>query len=116
MNSVKKDVSILSSAFQINFILKLAPVLSRIAGNAVGAHFLQLYCKNEHRDPHFLSHDFDKNSASFNGKKIGKNLGSRFWQFYQIVRIELTTGRIAHIQIKSTLERKVKTGAFKGFF
>ena len=34
-----------------------------------------------------------------------------FWQFYQIVRIELTTGRIPHIQIKSTLERKVKTGA-----
>ena len=35
---------------------------------------------------------------------------------WQIVRIELTTGRIAHVQIKSTLERKVKTGAFKGIF
>ena len=58
-----------SSAFHINFILKLAPVLSRIAGNAVGAHFLQLYCKNEHCDPHFLFRDFDKNSASFNEKK-----------------------------------------------
>ena len=70
-----------SSAFHINFILKLAPVLSRIAGNAVGAHFLQLYCKNEHCDPHFLFRDFDKNSASFNETKIGKNLCSSFWQF-----------------------------------
>ena len=68
----------LSSAFHINFILKLAPVLSRIAGNAVGAHFLQLYCKTSTVTPIFLFHDFDKNSASFNEKKIGKNLCSSF--------------------------------------
>ena len=43
-----------------------------MGGNAVGVQFLQLYCKNEHGDPHFLFHDFDKKSASFNEKKIGK--------------------------------------------
>ena len=43
----------LSSAFNINFILKLAPVLSRIAGNAVGAHFLQLYFKTSTVTPIF---------------------------------------------------------------
>ena len=39
--------------------------LSKIGGNAFGAHFLLLYRKNEYVDPHFLFHDFNKNSASF---------------------------------------------------
>ena len=56
----------LSSPFHIHFILKLAPVLSqKIGENAFGAHFLQLYRKNEYGDPHFLFHDFNKDSASF---------------------------------------------------
>ena len=43
--------------------------LSKIEGNAFGAHFLQLYRKNEYGDPHFLFHDFNKYSASFRWEK-----------------------------------------------
>ena len=39
--------------------------LSKIKENAFCAHFLQLYRKNEYGDPHFLFHDFNKDSASF---------------------------------------------------
>ena len=38
---------------------------SKIKENAFGAHYLQLYRKNECGDPHFLFHDFNKDSASF---------------------------------------------------
>ena len=63
--------------------------LSEIGGNAFGAHFLQLYRKNEYGDPQFLFHDFDKNSASFQWEKNWHNsMFSFFWQIYQIVRIE----------------------------
>ena len=57
----------LSSPIHIHAILKLAPFPSQ--GNAFGAHFLQLYRKNEYADPHFLFHDFSKNSASFQWEK-----------------------------------------------
>ena len=57
--------------------------LSKIGENAFGAHFLQLYRKNEYGDPHYLFHDFNKGSAlPFDGQKIGTNLCSGFWQFY----------------------------------
>ena len=83
VNSVKTDFLILSSPFHIHSILKLAPSpLSNIGENAFGAHFLQLYRKNEYGDPHFLFHDFNKDSASFRWEKIGTNLCSVFWQFY----------------------------------
>ena len=39
--------------------------LSKIKENAFGAHFLQLYRKNEYGDLHFLFHDFNEDSASF---------------------------------------------------
>ena len=107
----------LSSTFHINSILKLIPVLSqKLEEMQLVRTFCSSTAKTSTVTPIFLFHDFDKNSASFNEKKNGKNLCSSFWQFYQIVRIEPTTGRIAHIQIKSSLERKVKTGAFKGIF
>ena len=71
----------LSSPFHIHAILKLALVPSQ--GNAFGVHFLQLYRKNEYGDPHFLFHDFSKNSGSFQWeKKIGINLCSVFWKFF----------------------------------
>ena len=58
----------LSSPFQIHGILKLAPVLSqKIGGNAFGAHFLQLYHKNEQGDLHFLL--LIRTVLPFNGKK-----------------------------------------------
>ena len=39
--------------------------LSKIGENALGAHFLQLYRKNEYGELHFLFHGFNKDSASF---------------------------------------------------
>ena len=46
--------------------------LSKIKKNAFGAHFLQLYRKNEYGDPHFLFHDLNKDSASsYEGSNSG---------------------------------------------
>ena len=39
--------------------------LSVIGENAFGAQFLQLCRKNEYGDPHFLFHDFNESSSSF---------------------------------------------------
>ena len=44
-------------------------LLSKIGENAFGAHFLQLYGKNEYGDPYFLFHYFNKDSASFRWEK-----------------------------------------------
>ena len=60
----------LSSPFQHTFYSETRPSrLSKIGENAFDAHFLQLYRKNENCDPHFLFHDFNKNSASFRSEK-----------------------------------------------
>ena len=84
--------------------------------NAFGAHFLQLYHKNEYGDPHFLFHDFNKDSASFRWEK---NWHKSMFSFLAIL-LNCTdwaiTGRIARVQFNSTLERKVKTRALKGIF
>ena len=65
VNSVKTDFLILSSPF-LTFYFETRPSpLSKIGENAFGAHFPQLYRKNEYGDPHFLFHDFNKDSASF---------------------------------------------------
>ena len=50
----------------------------KIGGSVFGAHFLQLYRKNEYGDYNFLFCDFNKNSASFQCEKIGINLCSVF--------------------------------------
>ena len=90
--------------------------LSKIGENAFGAHFLQLYCKNEYGDPHFLFHDFNKDSASFRWEK---NWHKSMFSFLAIL-LNCTdwaiTGRIARVQFNSTLERKIETGALKGIF
>ena len=90
--------------------------LSKIGENAFGAHFLQLYRKNEHRDPHFLFHDFNKESASFWWEK---NWHKSMFSFLAIL-LNCTdwaiTGRIARVQFNSTLERKEKTRALQGIF
>ena len=56
-----------SSPFHIHAILTLATCspLSIIGENECGAHFLQLYCKNEYGALNFLFQDFNTNSASF---------------------------------------------------
>ena len=117
VNSVKTDFLILSSLFHIHSTLKLAPVLSqKIGENAFGAHFLQLYRKNEYGDPHFLFHDFNKDSASFRWEK---NWHKSMFSFLAIL-LNCTdwaiTGRKARVQFNSTLERKVKTRTLKGIF
>ena len=108
---------ILSSPFHIHSILKLAPVPSQKSEkNAFGAPFLQLYRKNEYGDPHFLFHDFNKDSDSFRWEK---NWHKPMFSFLAIL-LNCTdwaiTGRIGRVQFNSTLERKVKTGALKGIF
>ena len=91
-------------------------LLSKIGRYAFGAHFLQLYCKNEYGDPHFLFHDFNKNSAYFRWEK---NWHKSMFSFLAIL-LNCTdwaiTGRKARVQFNSTLERKVKTRALKGIF
>ena len=56
--------------------------LSKIGGNTFGAHFLQLYRKNEYGDPYFLFHDLNRNNASLNEKDLYKSVFSFFQQFY----------------------------------
>ena len=117
VNSVKTDFFNTFLPFHIHSILKPAPSpLSKIGENAFGAHFLQLYRKNEYGDPHFLFHDFNKDSASFRWEK---NWHKSMFSFLAIL-LNCTdwaiTGRIARVQFNSTLEHKVKTRALKGIF
>ena len=90
--------------------------LPKIKENAFCAHFLQLYRKNEYGDPHFLFHDFNKDSASF---RWDKNWHKSMFSFLAILlncTDSVITCRIAHVQFNSTLERKEKTRALKGIF
>ena len=90
--------------------------LSKIGENAFGAHFLQLYRKNEYDDPHFLFHDFNKDSASFRWEKNWhKSMFSFFGNFTKLYGLSYQA-RIARVQFNSTLERKIKTWALKGIF
>ena len=90
--------------------------LSKIEENVFGAHFLQLYRKNEYGDPHFLFHDFNKDSASFRREK---NWHKSMFSFLAIL-LNCTdwaiTCRIVRVQFNSTLECKVKAMALKGIF
>ena len=82
-NSVKTDFSLLSSTFHINSILKLALVLSQeLREMQLVRTFCSSTAKTSTVTPICLFHDFDKNSASFQWEKIGKNLWSSFCQFY----------------------------------
>ena len=56
--------------------------LSKIGENAFGAHFLQLYSKNEYCDPHFLFYDFNKDRASF---RWAKNWRKSMFSFLAIL-------------------------------
>ena len=90
--------------------------LSKLGENAFGAHFLQLYRKNEYGDPHFLFHDFNRDSAFFRWEK---NWHKPMFSFLAILLHSTDwaiTGRIGRVKFNSTLERKVKTGALKGIF
>ena len=90
--------------------------LSKIGENAFGAHFLQLYRKNEYGDPHFLFHDFNKDSASFRWEKHWPKSMFSFLAILLKCTDWAITGWIAWVQFNSTLERKVKTGALKSIF
>ena len=89
--------------------------LSKIRENAFGAHFLQIYRKNEYGDPHFYFMILIRTVLPFDEKKIGPNLCLVFWQFSVLNCTDWAiTGRIACVQFNSTLERKLKTRALKG--
>ena len=111
VNSVKTDF--LNTYFPLShtFYFETRPSpLWKIKENAFGAHFLQLYRKNEYGDPHFLFHDFNKDSASF---RFEKNWHKSMFSFLAILlncTDWATTAYIARVQIKSTLERKIKQG------
>ena len=90
--------------------------LSKIKENAFGAYFLQLYRKNENSDPHFLFHDFNKDSASFRWEKNWHKCMFSFLAILLNCLVWAITGRIARVQFNSTWERKVKTRALKGIF
>ena len=117
VNSVKTDFLILSSSFHIHSYFETRPSpLSKIGENAFDAHPLQLYRKNEYGDPHFLFHDFNKDSTFFRWEK---NWHKPMFSFLAIL-LNCTdwaiTGRKARVQFYSTLERKVKTRPLKGIF
>ena len=90
--------------------------LSKIGENAFDAHPLQLYRKNEYGDPHFLFHDFNKDSASYRWEK---NWHKSMFSFLAIL-LSCTdwaiTCRIVRVQFNSTLERKVRIRELKGIF
>ena len=122
----KCDISIKNSEKRIfntffplshTFYFEIRPSpLSKIWENAFGAHFLQLYRKNEHGDPHFLFHDFNKDSASFQWEKNWhKSMFSSLAMLSNCTDWALT-GWIAHVQFNSNLEHKVKIWALKGIF
>ena len=100
-----------------HFETRPSPLLI-IGENACGAHFLHCCCKKEYSDPifYFLFHNFNKNSASF---KSEKNLQKSMFIFLAILLNGMDwaiTSCKALLQIKSTLERKVKTRAEEGIF
>ena len=90
--------------------------LSKIRENAFGVHFLQLYRKNEYGEPHFLFHDFNKDSASFRWEKSWHKSMFSFLAILLNCTDWAITCRTARVQFNSTLERKVKTRALKGIF
>ena len=117
VNSVKTDIFNTFFPLSHTFYFETRPSpLSKIKENAFGAHFLQLYHKNEYGDPHFLFHDFNKDSASFRWEK---NWHKSMFSFLAIL-LNCTDWaiacRIMRVQFNSTLERKVKTRALKGIF
>ena len=71
------------SSLSHTFYFETRPIpLSKIGENAFGAHFLQLYRKNEYGDPIFYFMILIRTVLPFGEKKIGTNLCSVFWQFY----------------------------------
>ena len=57
------------SSLSHTFYFETRPIpLSKIGENAFGAHFLQLYRKNEYGDPNFLFHNFNRDSGSMRKK------------------------------------------------
>ena len=98
-----------------HFETRPSPLLI-IGENACGAHFLHWCRKKEYSDPHFLFHNFNKNSASF---KWEKNLQKSMFIFLAILFNGMDwaiTSCKALLQIKSSLERKLKQGHRKAFF
>ena len=79
----------LPSTLQIHVVLKSPSPRSKISRNSGGAHFLQLYRKNESSYPHFYFMISITEMLPFNNKKIGKNLYSVYWQFHDQRRRKL---------------------------
>ena len=75
-----------SSSFQIHAILKLAPVPSQ---KSEEMHLMRTFYSSAAKTSTGTPNFYFMFLLPFNEKKIGIILCSVFWQFYQIVRIEL---------------------------
>ena len=117
VNSVKTDFFNTFFPLSHTFFFETRPSpLSKLGESAFGAHFLQLYRKNEYGDPYFLFHDFNKDSASFRWEKNWHKSMLSFLAILLNCMDWAITGRIARVQFNSTFEHKIKTGALKGIF
>ena len=71
--------------------------------NSANVHILELYRKNEYGDPQFLCHDSKQCFLKMRKQNWHKSMFS-----FLAILLNCTdwaiTGRIAHVQIKSTLE------------
>ena len=114
VNSVKTDFWRLSSLFRIHAVLKLAPVFSQ---NSEEMHLVHIFCsptaKTSTVTPISFFMILIRTVLPFNEKKIGMNLRSVFLAMLLNCTDWAITGRIARVQITSTLERQVKNKGIK---
>ena len=106
------------SPFHILAILKLAPVLYQ---KSEEMHSVRTFCSSIYslkrvRWPPFLFHGYNKNSAFFRWEKNWHKSKFSFLAILLNCTDWTRTGGIVRVKIKSTLERKVETRAFKGTF
>ena len=107
----------LPSPFQTLAILKLAPVFAQKSKEMHSVRtFFSSTAKTSTVTPIFYFMILIRTVLPFIEKNIGINLCSFFWQYLLNCTDCAVTGRIERVQIKSTLERKVETRAFKGIF
>ena len=116
VSSVKTDFLILPSPFHIHSIVKLAQSSLKNRRKCIWCALSAALPQKRMRWPHFLFHDFNKDSASFRWEKNWPKSTFSFLAILLNCTDWAITGRIARILFNSTLKRKVNTRALKGIF
>ena len=117
VNFVKTDFLMISSPFHILVILKLTPVLSQKSEKInVVRTFCSSAAKRSMVTPIFYFMILIRTVLPFNEKKNWQKSMFSFLTILLNCADWAIMGPIARVKIKSTLERKVKTGAKKGIF